>query len=288
MNKVIAGFAALLTCAVIAADKPALEGAVPGQWTMDLDAAKKVAAEKKLPLLLNFTGSDWCGWCKHMDKEVFSKDAWSAYATGNLMLAWIDFPQDKTLVPEKFIARNRALSEAYGIEGYPAYVVLDDDGQTKLGQLGADQEISPEKFIGAVKKLLENRAVEVEALLKSLPEKTAQEYRAAAKKKSGAEAELKNLKASFAKKSAELEKVIADQEKRLADIRLDARLAKLPQEKATAYRAKHARLTTVNAELQTWIESKPERNEANMKKFNAWRDEIASLEKELAALMDNK
>lgn len=288
MNKSVVCLVSLLTLAVTAAEKPATEGAVPGQWTMDLDAAKKVAAEKKLPLLLNFTGSDWCGWCKHMDKEVFSKEAWATYAKANLLLVWIDFPKDKTLVPEKFVARNRALSETYGVEGYPSYILLDDDGQTKLGQLGADQEISPDKFIGNLKQLLANRAAETDALLKALPEKTTQEYSAASKKKAAAEAELKNLKASFEKKSEELEKVIADQAKRLDDIRLDARLAKLPKEKAAAYRTKNTRLTAVTAELNAWIATQPEQNESNTKKFNAWRDEIATLEKELSTLLDNK
>ncbi|MEI7902843.1 MAG: thioredoxin family protein [bacterium] len=288
MNKGVLCLASLLTLAASAAEKPATEGAVPGQWTMDLDAAKKVAAEKKLPLVLNFTGSDWCGWCKHMDKEVFSKDTWTAYAKGNLLLVWIDFPQDKTLVPEKYVARNRALSEFYGVDGYPAYILLDDDGQTQLGKLGADQEISPETFIGSLKQLLKNRAAEVEALLTTLPEKTAQEYRAVAKKKTGAEEELKNLKASFEKKSAELEKVVADQEQRLNDIRLEASLAKLPQKKAETYRTKNARLAAVNAELKVWIATKPERNEINTKKFTAWSEEIAALKKELAALLENK
>lgn len=288
MKTGIACLASLLALAAVAAEKPATEGAVPGQWTMDLEAAKKVAAEKNLPLLLNFTGSDWCGWCKHMDKEVFSKDAWGAYAKDNLLLVWVDFPNDKTLVPEKYVSRNKSLSESYGVEGYPSYIVLDSDGQTKLGQLGADQEISPEKFIGSIKGLLGNRASEIDALLKSLPEKAAQDYRAAAKKKVEAEAELKALKASFEKKSAELEKSIEDQERRLDDIRLDARLAKLPKEKADAYRTKNVRLTAVNAELKAWIATRPEKNDENTKKYTAWRDEIATLEKELSTLIENK
>ena len=288
MNKSLLCLASLLAFAVIAAEKPATEGAVPGQWTMDFDAAKKVAAEKKLPLLLNFTGSDWCGWCKHMDGKVFSQDAWGAFAKDNLVLVWIDFPQDKTLVPEKFTARNRALSEAYGVEGYPTYIVLDDDGQTKLGQLGADQEVSPEKFIRSLNDLFGNRPSAVDALLKSLPEKTAQEYRAAVKQKSEAEEELKNLRTTFEKKNEALEKMIADQENRLDAIRMEARLAKLPKEKADAYRTKNTRLTALNAELQAWIATKPDKNEANMKKFTAWRDEITMLEKELAALCENK
>jgi protein disulfide-isomerase len=288
MKKSIACLASLLALAVAAAEKPATKGAVPGQWTMDLDAAKKVAAQKKLPILLNFTGSDWCGWCKHMDKEVFSKESWATYAKENLLLVWIDFPKDKTLVPEKFVARNRALSETYGVEGYPAYIVLDEDGQTKLGQLGADQDISPEKFIGNLKPLLANRASETDALLKSLPEKTAKEFREALQTKTEAERELKNLKAAFEKKSAELEKTIVEQAKRLFEIRLETSLAKLPKEKAEAYRAKNTRLTAVNDELNAWIATQPERNEANTKKFTAWREEIDTLSKEMAALLENK
>ncbi len=45
-----------------AAEAIQTEGAKVGHWTMDFEAAKKIAAEKNLPLLLNFTGSDWCGW----------------------------------------------------------------------------------------------------------------------------------------------------------------------------------------------------------------------------------
>jgi thiol-disulfide isomerase/thioredoxin len=288
MKKSIAGLAALLAFAVTAAEKPATEGAVPGKWTMDLDAAKKVAAAKKLPLLLNFTGSDWCGWCKHMDEQVFSQNAWGAFAKDRLVLVWIDFPQDTTLVPEKYVARNKALYDAYGVEGYPTYIVLDDDGQTKLGQLTAEEETSPVQYIGRLKRLLANRAVEVASLLKSLPEKTAQEYRASAQKKTESEAELKNLEASFKKKSEELAQVIADQEKRLDDIRVDASLAKLPKEKAAAYRAKSTRLATVNAELKAWIATKPENNEVNALKLASRRDEIAALEKELFTLLDNK
>lgn len=122
----------------------------------------------------------------------------------------------------------------------------------------------------------------------SLPAPVAQEYRAAAKKRTDAEAELKSLKASFEKKSAELETLIAAQEKRLEDIRLEARLAKLPQDKVGVYRAKKARLDAVNAELKAWLDASPERSDDNMKKFTAWRDEIAAIEKELAALLETK
>ena len=81
-----------------AADQVELEGASVGIWTMDFDAAVKLAGEKNLPLMLNFTGSDWCGWCKLMDKNVFAEEVWKTYAKENVLLVTLDFPQDKSVV----------------------------------------------------------------------------------------------------------------------------------------------------------------------------------------------
>lgn len=154
------------------------DGAEVGKWTMDFDAAKKIAAEKKLPLLVNFTGSDWCGWCKKMDGDVFSKSPWLDYAAQNTLLVTIDFPKDKSLVPEKFVARNKELKEKYAVRGYPTYVILDSDGETKIGQLGAGRDKTPESFIAEFKNVVRNSASGMEAYAKENPEK-AEEYKKA-------------------------------------------------------------------------------------------------------------
>ena len=134
--------------------KAAIAGAVPGEWTMDFDAAKALAAETGRPLLLNFTGSDWCGWCRLMDKQVFSQEAWKAYAREKFILVWLDFPQDKTLVPEAFAERNRQLMQEYEVGGFPTFILLDADGQTRLGQAGAARDITPERFIATLEDVL--------------------------------------------------------------------------------------------------------------------------------------
>lgn len=288
MKTVVACFASLLALSTLAAVKPDIEGAVPGKWTMDFAAAKKVAAEKKLPLLLNFTGSDWCSWCQLMDEKVFSQEKWAAYAKDSLLLVWIDFPNDKSLVPEKFVSRNNSLKDDFGVRGFPTFFLLDDNGVAKLGQLGADQEITPEKFIANINVLLKNRSSVVEALLKTLPEKTVQEYRDSAKKLTGAEAELKILMASYDKRRTELTQEIVAQTKRLDEIRLEARLKKLPEAKVEVYRTKKSRFDAVTAEIDAWISTKPERNEANNQKFGMWRKELESLQKEMDELLDNK
>ena len=144
----------LTACVMIAAEKPAIEGAELGKWTMDITAAKTLAKETGKPIFMNFTGSDWCGWCQMMDKKIFSKAEWQTYAAENLVLVWIDFPKKKELVPEAFIDRNRDLAKQYKVNGYPTYVLLAADGETVLGQLGAEPDGTPADFINSVKRTL--------------------------------------------------------------------------------------------------------------------------------------
>jgi thioredoxin-related protein len=147
------------------------KGAEVGKWTHDYDAALKVAAEKKLPVMLNFTGSDWCGWCKIMDEKVFAQDEWKTYAANNAVLVTVDFPQDKSIVPEGLAERNAKLQAEFGVRGYPTFVVLDSDGKTPLGQLGASQDASPEGFIEQFKSATQLSAANVEAFLNENPTK---------------------------------------------------------------------------------------------------------------------
>ena len=121
---------------------------------MDIDAAKALAAETGRPLLLNFTGSDWCGWCRLMNRQVFSQEAWQTYAKDRLVLVWIDFPRDKSLVPEAFAERNTKLSQEFEVGGFPTYILLDPDGQTRLGRTGATRDATPASFIATLEDAL--------------------------------------------------------------------------------------------------------------------------------------
>ena len=124
---------------------------------MDVEAAKKWAAEKQLPILLNFTGSDWCGWCKLMEKNVFTKPDWKSYAGEHIVMVLIDFPRDQTAVPEKYKARNKSLKDQYGISGYPTFVLLAPDGTTEVARLKAGRNKTPESFIKEITDALDNK-----------------------------------------------------------------------------------------------------------------------------------
>ncbi len=112
-------------------------------WGDDYDKALAQAkAEKKL-VVLDFTGSDWCGWCIKLDKEVFSKKEFKDYAKNNLVLVEVDFPQGKKL-SKKTKEQNDKLQAEYGVKGYPTIVVLNPEGK-KVGELGY-QEGGPAPF----------------------------------------------------------------------------------------------------------------------------------------------
>jgi len=139
-----------------------------GVWTQDLEAAKVVAKEKGLPLLLNFTGSDWCGWCKLMDKNVFGKPEWETYAADKLMLVTLDFPRDKSLVPEAYVARNNELKKQFGVRGYPTYVLVDSDGETEIGRLGAGRDKTAASFAAEIEQVLQFTDASIAAFMQTL------------------------------------------------------------------------------------------------------------------------
>lgn len=128
-----------------------IDGAAPGEWTMDLAAARAVGAELKLPLFLNFSGSDWCGYCILTERTVFATEAWRTYAADNLMLVIVDFPRDASRVPEKYRARNDALANEFRVEGYPAFFVFDPVADEVIGRFGAFRDMTPESFIQLVR-----------------------------------------------------------------------------------------------------------------------------------------
>jgi len=97
-------------------------------WLTDFEKAKATAHERNLPILADFSGSDWCGWCMALEREVFSQTAFSEFAKDNLVLFLADFPsaKEQTAAVKK---QNNELAARYGIRGYPTILLLDADGK---------------------------------------------------------------------------------------------------------------------------------------------------------------
>lgn len=97
-------------------------------WTHDFEAAKKQAAESGKDLLVDFTGSDWCGWCIKLNDEVFKQDAFKQGVKDTFTLVEIDFPEDESKLSEETRKANNALGEKYAVQGYPTIYLCDAQG----------------------------------------------------------------------------------------------------------------------------------------------------------------
>ena len=106
-----------------------------GEWLTDLPKALERAKTEKKMVLLDFTGSDWCGWCIRFNKEVLSTSDFKDYAAKNLVLVELDYPSRKKLSAE-LVKANAALKEKYKVDGFPTFVVLNGEGREVGRQVG--------------------------------------------------------------------------------------------------------------------------------------------------------
>jgi thioredoxin-related protein len=97
-------------------------------WLTDYKQAQEQAKASNKLVLLDFTGSDWCGWCIKLDKEVFSKPAFKDYADKNLVLVAVDFPRAKEQ-SASVKQQNQELAARYKVEGFPTIIILNGDGR---------------------------------------------------------------------------------------------------------------------------------------------------------------
>ena len=96
-------------------------------WESDFSVALEISAQKGLPVLADFTGSDWCRFCIMLDNEVFSKEEFQDFAKDNLVLFVADFPRRKE-ISDELRQQNHRLAERYGIRGFPTVLILDAEG----------------------------------------------------------------------------------------------------------------------------------------------------------------
>ena len=119
-------------------------------WLTDFKQAQQKAKTDNKLLLIDFTGSDWCGWCIKLNREVFSRPEFKDYATKNLVLVEVDFPRTKQLTMT-VQEQNIGLAQQYRIEAFPTIVVLNGEGK-KVGELGYLPG-GPEAFIAELEKI---------------------------------------------------------------------------------------------------------------------------------------
>jgi protein disulfide-isomerase len=121
-------------------------------WGTDFGKAQAQAKEEGKHLLIDFSGSDWCGWCIKLDKEVFSQKAFIEYANDNLVLLLADFPRDKSKQSAELQKQNEGLAEKYNVGGFPTVFILSPDG--KLVNKTGYQPGGPEAYVDYIKNVI--------------------------------------------------------------------------------------------------------------------------------------
>lgn len=110
------------------------------KWFTNVNEAITVSQKEKKPMLLFFTGSDWCGWCIRLQKEVLKTSEFAQWAKKNVVLVELDFPR-KPYQTEEIKKQNAALEQVFQIQGYPtihfAKAVKNKNGQINFQGLGS-------------------------------------------------------------------------------------------------------------------------------------------------------
>lgn len=133
----------------LSSDSKQLASPTRAGWTTSYERGQQEAQANHKLILLDFTGSDWCGWCKLLDQEVFSQPQFKEYANKNLVLVEVDFPRRKK-IPDETKSQNVQLARRYQVQGFPTIVVLNGEGQ-KVGELGY-MEGGPSVFIAELER----------------------------------------------------------------------------------------------------------------------------------------
>ena len=138
----------LLACLLLAVATSSR--AAEAEWLTDYQAALNRAGTEHKLVLLDFTGSDWCSWCKKLKAEVFDQPEFAAFASENLVLVEVDFPRQKRLSADQKAA-NDGLARNFNIQGYPTIIIVDAAGN-KVGQAGY-MPGGPKAFIEHLEKI---------------------------------------------------------------------------------------------------------------------------------------
>lgn len=123
--------------------------APPPGWTEDYAKAVEKAKAENKNILLDFTGSDWCGFCIALDKEVFATPKFKSWAKEKVVLVKVDFPHSKPQ-SAKLKEQNADLKKKFPFNGYPTIVIVDPDGKQVAKKTGYSPGSGPAAYIEAL------------------------------------------------------------------------------------------------------------------------------------------
>ncbi len=164
-----------------------ISGAIAAEaWETDLEAGLKAAKAKNRPVLVEFTGSDWCPPCKMLKKVNLNTPEFEKFAAENeLVLVELDYPKAPGVIPKELMDKRVAIMQKYSVDGFPTVLIMNAEGETfarivsfrrevseylKLLKDGIDAKVQLEKDVAAASKLNgDAKASALNEALKKLP-----------------------------------------------------------------------------------------------------------------------
>jgi thioredoxin-related protein len=123
-------------------------------WQTNFEKAQLEAKQLEKPLILVFSGSDWCAPCIKLDKQIFQTDAFKNYANENAILVKADFPRKKqNALSYKLQSQNKELAERYNKNGFFPYVLILNEEGGVLGELGYEK-IEPQAYVNKINSFI--------------------------------------------------------------------------------------------------------------------------------------
>ena len=124
-------------------------------WQLNFEQAKTEATQTHKCIMLNFSGSDWCGPCIKLRKNIFESAEFGQYAADHLVLVRADFPRlSKNQLDARQTAHNEALAEKYNPQGkFPLTVLLDTDGHILKEWDGYPQSLTVSSFVEGIQSV---------------------------------------------------------------------------------------------------------------------------------------
>ncbi|WP_394750455.1 thioredoxin family protein [Spongiimicrobium salis] len=117
------------------------------EWKTDYADALATAEKEHKPIVLVFSGSDWCGPCKRLNKSVWQSEAFKSYAKEHYVLYNADFPKKKkNQLPTELVEQNKALAEKYNPKGHYPLVLVLNENEKVLGKTGY-KKMDPNTYI---------------------------------------------------------------------------------------------------------------------------------------------
>lgn len=130
-------------------------------WLVNVQEANALSEKTGLPIMANFTGTDWCGWCIKLRNEVFLTQEFKDWAKDNVILLELDFPR-KFQLPADIKTQNYALAQALKVGGYPTIwfftLTNNDKGEMNINSLGKTGYVpgGPNAYIQKAEQIIKN------------------------------------------------------------------------------------------------------------------------------------